>query len=68
MREFYHDNRTVYTVFLVCSGVGSILGSLSVAAFGNVKRKGLLALGSLAVLGCGISGFAMARSLVVKVP
>ncbi len=45
VREFYHDNRTVYTVFLVCSGVGSILGSLSVAAFGNVKRKGLLALG-----------------------
>jgi predicted MFS family arabinose efflux permease len=61
VRQFYADSRTVYTIFLVCSGVGSITGSLSVAAFGNVKRKGMLALGSLMLLGCSITGYALAR-------
>jgi MFS family permease len=66
VREFHSDNRTVYTIFLVCQGIGSITGSLSVAAFGNVRRKGVLALGSLALLGMGIAGFAMARSVVLS--
>ena len=66
VREFYHDRRTVYTMFLVCSGLGSIGGSLSVAAFGNVKRKGVLALSSLALLGCGITGFALARNIAIS--
>jgi MFS family permease len=67
---FVHDifkaNRTVYTIFLVSSGLGSIVGSLSVAALGNVKRKGRIALSMLICLGAGITGFALSKSLVLS--
>jgi MFS family permease len=66
VRDVFHGDRMVYTVFLVCSGLGSIVGSLSVAALGNVKRKGRLALCVLICLGAGIAGFALSTSLLVS--
>lgn len=66
VRDFFHDNRMVYTFFLVCSGLGSITGSLSVAALGNSKRKGIIALTMLVCLGAGIFGFALSRSLLIS--
>ena len=66
VRDIFHGNKLVYTFFLVCSGLGSILGSLSVAAMGNSKRKGLIALCMLMCLGAGISGFALSTSLAVS--
>jgi MFS family permease len=65
VRRFHGDTST-YTIFLVCSGLGSITGSLSVAALGNIARKGRLALGLLICLGAGISGFALSRSVAVS--
>jgi MFS family permease len=62
----FHGDTSVYTIFLVCSGLGSITGSLSVAALGNIRRKGRLALCMLICLGAGISGFAMSRSVAVS--
>jgi predicted MFS family arabinose efflux permease len=62
----FHGDASVYTIFLVCSGLGSITGSLSVAAFGNIRRKGRLALGLLICLGAGIAGFAMSPSVPVS--
>jgi predicted MFS family arabinose efflux permease len=66
VRDLFHDNRMIYTFFLVCSGLGSVAGSLSVAALGNAKHKGRIALCMLICLGAGISGFALSTSLVVS--
>jgi hypothetical protein len=44
-------------------GVGSILGSLTIAGLGNIRHKGRLALGMLIALGTGIAGFASSRVL-----
>jgi predicted MFS family arabinose efflux permease len=63
VHDIFHGNRMVYTIFLVCSGLGSIVGSLSVAALGNAKHKGRLALCMLICLGAGICGFALSKSL-----
>jgi MFS family permease len=57
------DAKTLLTIFLCASGVGSILGSLTVAALGNMKHKGRSALTALVCLGASISGFAMSRSV-----
>jgi MFS family permease len=65
VRRFNGDT-SIYTIFLVCSGLGSITGSLSVAALGNIRRKGRLALCMLICLGAGISGFALSKSVAVS--
>jgi MFS family permease len=65
VRRFNGDT-SVYTIFLVCSGLGSITGSLSVAALGNIRHKGRLALCLLICLGAGISGFALSPSVAVS--
>src|SRR5580692_2090246 len=65
VKRFQGDAST-YTIFLVCSGLGSITGSLGVAAVGNIPRKGRLALCLLIGLGAGISGFALSPSVAVS--
>jgi predicted MFS family arabinose efflux permease len=62
----FHGDTSVYTMFLVSSGLGSITGSLSVAALGNIARKGRLALCLLLCLGAGIAGFALSPSAPVS--
>ncbi|HEX3878627.1 MAG TPA: MFS transporter [Bryobacteraceae bacterium] len=66
VRMFFNDDKRVYTLFLVCSGIGSILGSLAVASLGNSKHKGRIALTMLVCLGAGISGFALSKSVVIS--
>jgi predicted MFS family arabinose efflux permease len=44
-------------------GVGSICGSLAMAALGNMRSKGRFALVMLICLGVGISGFSFSKSL-----
>ena len=44
-------------------GVGSILGSLTIAGLGNIRHKGRLALTMLLCLGAGIAGFALSKFL-----
>jgi predicted MFS family arabinose efflux permease len=62
----FNGDTSIYTIFLVCSGLGSITGSLSVAALGNIRRKGRVALCMLICLGAGISGFALSKSVVLS--
>ena len=52
-----------FTLFLCCSGVGAIIGSLGVAWLGNVGHKGRIALASLVWLGVGITLFALSPSV-----
>ena len=62
----FNGDASTYTIFLVCSGLGSITGSLGVAVLGNIGRKGRLALCLLICLGAGISGFALSPSVPVS--
>ncbi len=55
-----------YTWFLASSGVGSICGALTVAALGNVKNKGYVALVMLVCLGLGVAAFALSPYLVLS--
>ena len=57
------DAKMLLTLFLSASGVGSIVGSLTVAALGNMKHKGRAALSMLVLLGATISGFALSGSV-----
>ena len=59
---FLRDER-MFTLFLQVSGVGSIIGALTIAAFSHTRHKGRAALLMLLCLGGSISGFALSRSV-----
>src|SRR5271156_3471372 len=63
VKDIFHRGPETYGNLLALMGLGSICGSLGIASAGNFKRKGLVALGALACLGAGISGFALSKSL-----
>ncbi len=46
-----HSGPGAYSILLSCSGLGSVLGALVVAALGNIQKKGLTALLMLLLLG-----------------
>ena len=62
-KNIFKQGPGVFTLFLSSSGVGSIVGALTVAALGNVKHKGRIALIMLICLGAGIAGFALSTDL-----
>ncbi|HEV3197454.1 MAG TPA: MFS transporter [Bryobacteraceae bacterium] len=62
----FHQGSGTYATFLSMSGMGSVVGALAVAALGNVKQKGRIALVMLMCMGAGISGFALSRSVAVS--
>jgi predicted MFS family arabinose efflux permease len=63
VKDIFHRGPETYGNLLSLMGLGSILGSLAIAGAGNMKRKGLIALGALICLGAGISAFALSKSL-----
>ncbi|HEY1496024.1 MAG TPA: MFS transporter [Candidatus Solibacter sp.] len=65
-KDIFKQGPTVFTLFLSSSGVGSIVGALTVAALGNVRHKGRIALVMLTCLGAGIAGFALSTILWVS--
>jgi predicted MFS family arabinose efflux permease len=65
-KDVFHRGPTAFTILLSSSGVGSVAGALIVAAFGNVQKKGLVALLTLTLLGCGLAGFALSKNLVLS--
>jgi len=62
-KDVFHGGPTVFTTFLVASGLGSITGALTVAALGNMPNKGRASLSMLTFLGAGIAAFSLSRSL-----
>jgi MFS family permease len=62
-KDIFHQGPGMFTLFLSVSGCGSIVGALTVAALGNVRHKGRIALIMLTCLGAGISGFALSTSV-----
>jgi predicted MFS family arabinose efflux permease len=65
-KDVFHGGPNLYTVFLVCSGIGSICGALTVAALGKHKRMGLLVLVMLFGLGILITGFALSHNFILS--
>ncbi|HEX9496198.1 MAG TPA: MFS transporter [Candidatus Limnocylindria bacterium] len=53
---------------LAASGVGALLGSLATAALGGLRRRGAVLIGSAAVFGLSLTGFALERSLLLSLP
>ena len=39
-KDVFHGGPNLYTIFLVCSGIGSICGALTVAAAGQTQAHG----------------------------
>jgi predicted MFS family arabinose efflux permease len=63
VKDIFHRGPETYGNLLALMGLGSIVGSLAIAGAGNMRKKGLVALGSLICLGAGISAFALSKSL-----
>ena len=63
VKDIFHRGPETYGNLLSLMGIGSIIGSLTIAAAGNTERKGRVALVGLVVLGAGISAFALSKSL-----
>ncbi len=63
VKDIFHRGPETYGNLLALMGLGSILGSLTIATAGNFNRKGLVALFALICLGAGISGFALSKSV-----
>ena len=63
VKDVFHRGPETYGNLLSLMGIGSICGSLTVAAMGNIRSKGRVALTTLISLGVGITGFSLSRSL-----
>jgi predicted MFS family arabinose efflux permease len=65
-KNVFHRDAKGYGVLLAAFGIGAILGAISVAALGNVKRKGILAVGMQILFGALMAGFALSRNISVS--
>jgi predicted MFS family arabinose efflux permease len=63
VKDIFHRGPETYGNLLALMGLGSIIGSLTIATAGNMKNKGRVALVALICLGAGISAFALSKSL-----
>ena len=61
--NIFHRGPGTLATFLSMSGAGSVVGALGIAALGNVRNKGRIALIMLILLGIGVSGFALSPFL-----
>jgi predicted MFS family arabinose efflux permease len=68
VKDIFHRGPETFGNMLSLMGVGTICGSLTVAAMGNMRNKGRFALIVLLCLGAGIAGFSFSRSLPLSYP
>jgi predicted MFS family arabinose efflux permease len=66
VRTVFHQGPKIYQLMLVCSGTGSIVGALMVAASEKLKGQGYTVLLTLVGLGTAITGFALSRWLTLS--
>ncbi|MFN7993655.1 MAG: MFS transporter [Bryobacteraceae bacterium] len=65
-KNVFKSGPTTFTILLSCSGAGSVVGALIVAALGNIRHKGRTALLMMLLLGAGIAGFALSKVLALS--
>src|ERR1700691_4706597 len=63
VKDIFHRGPETYGNLLSLMGLGSIFGSLMIASAGNMRRKGIVALAALLLLGAGITAFALSKSV-----
>ncbi len=61
-RDVLHLEANRYGYLVAAPGAGAVLGGLGLAAFGNVRRKGLLATTAAVAFSCALIGFALSSS------
>jgi MFS family permease len=61
-KEVLHSGARGYGLLMSAVGVGAVIGTLTLATLGNVKRKGLLVLGAIFMLGASLVAFSLSRS------
>jgi len=62
-KDIFRKGPATYAMFLSLSGMGSVVGALTIASLGNMRYKGRVALTALAGLGCTAAVFAVSRSI-----
>jgi len=65
-KDIFHGGPSTFTTLLVFSGLGAIAGALLMAAMGNVRKKGRIALLMLIGMGGGMAGFALSKNLALS--
>jgi predicted MFS family arabinose efflux permease len=65
-KDIFHRGPETLAMFLSVMGAGSIVGSLTMAAMGNLKNKGRVALTMLMCLGASIAGFSLSNHLALS--
>lgn len=65
-RTVFHRDARGYSVLLAAFGIGAIVGAFGVAAFGNVRRKGALAVAMQMFFGLLMAAFALSRTPVLS--
>jgi predicted MFS family arabinose efflux permease len=65
-QEVFHGGPNFFTIFLVCSGIGSICGALTTAGLGKHKHMGLFVLLMLLGLGVLIAAFGLSHRFVLS--
>jgi predicted MFS family arabinose efflux permease len=66
VKDIFQRGPETYGNLLSLMGVGSIIGSLTVAGLGNIKNKGRVALNTMVFLGAAIAVFSLSRSLALS--
>jgi predicted MFS family arabinose efflux permease len=66
VEKIFHGGPKMLGMFYSVMGMGSIIGSLTIASKGNMRRKGFIALSMLVCLGASISTFALSRMIYVS--
>src|SRR6204780_4699414 len=66
VKDVFHRGPETYGNLLSLMGIGSIFGSLTIAAMGNIRNKGRVALTGLILLGAAITTFSFSKSLPVS--
>jgi MFS family permease len=65
-KDIFHKGPGTYAMFQSVTGMGSIVGALTIAGFGDFRHKGRVSLAALAALGVTAAVFAVSRSLSVS--
>ncbi len=63
VKDIFHRGPETFGNLLSVMGIGSIIGSLTIAGMGNIPNKGRVALITLISLGVGIAGFSISKAL-----
>ena len=61
-KEVLHSGAGGYGLLMSAVGVGAVIGTLTLASFGTVQRKGLVVLGAIFMLGASLIAFSLSRS------